>query len=179
MYWQRTINGQTTQITTSTNTNKYSGSTVNTPSLTINTVAQSDTGSYRCLADNVIGTGQSQITVLNVAGSKCIYMLITWLDIHILIFYSTAIHLGWSFGGEVHSKDGCLEISTFAFIVTKFIVWYLYLVTEPKQMHNVIFKLEYCHFKWIASSYLNNVKIRLCWLECHNKQGQYMFFRYT
>ena len=77
VYWQRTINGQTTQITTSTNTNKYSGSTVNTPSLTINTVAQSDTGSYRCLADNVIGTGQSQITVLNVAGSKCIYMLIT------------------------------------------------------------------------------------------------------
>ena len=77
VYWQRTINGQTTQITTGTNTNKYSGSTVNTPSLTINTVAQSDTGSYRCLADNVIGTGQSQITVLNVAGSKCIYMLIT------------------------------------------------------------------------------------------------------
>ena len=170
MYWQRTINGQTTQITTGTNTNKYSGSTVNTPSLTINNVAQSDTGSYRCLADNVIGTGQSQITVLNVAGSKCIYMLIT-------------IHLGWSFegegGGGVHSKDGCLEISTFAFIVTKFIVWYLYLVTEPKQVHNFIFKIEYCHFKWIASSYLNNVKIRLCWPECHNKQGQYMFFRYT
>lgn len=70
VYWQRTINGQTSRITTSTNTNKYSGSTVNTPSLTINNVAQSDTGSYRCLADNSIGTGQSQITVLNVAGSK-------------------------------------------------------------------------------------------------------------
>ena len=70
VYWQRTINGQTSQITTSTNTNKYSGSTVNTPSLTINNVAQSDAGSYRCLADNSIGTGQSQITVLNVAGSK-------------------------------------------------------------------------------------------------------------
>ena len=69
VYWQRTVNGQTTRIST-TNSNKYSGSTVTTPSLTIANVQQSDAGTYRCLADNVIGTGQSQLTVLNVAGSK-------------------------------------------------------------------------------------------------------------
>ena len=37
VYWQRIVNGQTTQIST-TNSNKYSGSTVNTPSLTVSDV---------------------------------------------------------------------------------------------------------------------------------------------
>jgi hypothetical protein len=43
VYWQRNIGGSTTRITTAnTNTNKYNGGTINTPSLTIYSVQQSD-----------------------------------------------------------------------------------------------------------------------------------------
>lgn len=69
VFWQRIINGAAQEITV-TNNNKYSGSTLNTPSLTITGTTAADAGSYRCLAENSVGTGQSQITVLNVAGSK-------------------------------------------------------------------------------------------------------------
>ncbi|XP_052058076.1 hemicentin-1-like isoform X7 [Mytilus californianus] len=68
VFWQRIINGQAQDITV-TNTNKYSGSTLNTPSLTITGTQAADAGSYRCLAENSVGVGQSQITVLNVAGN--------------------------------------------------------------------------------------------------------------
>ncbi|XP_076098444.1 hemicentin-1-like isoform X9 [Mytilus galloprovincialis] len=68
VFWQRIINGAAQEITV-TNNNKYSGSTLNTPSLTITGTTAADAGSYRCLAENSVGTGQSQITVLNVAGN--------------------------------------------------------------------------------------------------------------
>ncbi|XP_063428595.1 hemicentin-1-like isoform X18 [Mytilus trossulus] len=68
VFWQRIVNGAAQEITV-TNTNKYSGSTLNTPSLTITGTTAADAGSYRCLAENSVGTGQSQITVLNVAGN--------------------------------------------------------------------------------------------------------------
>jgi hypothetical protein len=66
--WVRVLNNVNTDI--AINNNKYSGSTVNTPSLTISSADNSDGGYYTCYATNSIGTGQSQNTFLNVVGSK-------------------------------------------------------------------------------------------------------------
>jgi hypothetical protein len=69
VYWQRIdSNGGGSNI--NMNSGKYSGSTVNNPSLTISSSALSDEGNYRCYATNSIGTGQSQNTYLDVVGSK-------------------------------------------------------------------------------------------------------------
>ena len=70
--WQRNVNGGITTITSNTNTNKYSGSTTTTPSLTIFNAASSDVGTYTCFASNNVGTGQSTTTTLSVTGSKCV-----------------------------------------------------------------------------------------------------------
>jgi hypothetical protein len=48
---------------------KYSGSTVNSPSLTIHRVDSSDVGYYTCYGSNRVGTGQSQEVHLDVVGS--------------------------------------------------------------------------------------------------------------
>ena len=48
--------------------NKYSGGTKDTPSLSIKNVAQSDEGSYQCVATNVGGTTDSTPTRLFVIG---------------------------------------------------------------------------------------------------------------
>ena len=55
--------------TTVTFGHRYSGSTVNTPSLTITNADQSDRGFYVCCASNCIGTGVSQQTFIDVQGS--------------------------------------------------------------------------------------------------------------
>lgn len=47
-----------------------SGSTTNNPSLTINTARTSDRGNYTCVAKNLIGTGSSHPTILEVKGGK-------------------------------------------------------------------------------------------------------------
>jgi hypothetical protein len=70
--WQRNVNGGITTINSNTNTNKYSGSTTTTPSLTIFNAASSDVGTYTCFASNNVGTGQSTTTTLSVTGSKCV-----------------------------------------------------------------------------------------------------------
>ena len=68
VYWQRNIGGSTTRITTTnTNTNKYNGGTINTPSLTIYSVQQSDAGTYTRFGSNSVGTGQSS-TALGITG---------------------------------------------------------------------------------------------------------------
>ncbi|VDI54451.1 hemicentin [Mytilus galloprovincialis] len=67
VYWQKIQNGQPTNINV-VSSNKYSGSTVNTPSLTINNVVLSDEASYVCFATNGVGTGQSSQTTVDVAG---------------------------------------------------------------------------------------------------------------
>ncbi|XP_033753605.1 hemicentin-1-like isoform X5 [Pecten maximus] len=67
VFWQRFVNGQAQSITV--DGNKYSGSTVNSPSLVIFNAANSDQGSYICFATNIVGTGQSSQTVLSVTGS--------------------------------------------------------------------------------------------------------------
>ena len=74
VYWQRNIGGSGTTITT-TNTNKYSGSTTTTPSLTIFSVQQSDVGTYTCYGSNSVGTDQSS-TTLSVTGSMYLMFII-------------------------------------------------------------------------------------------------------
>jgi hypothetical protein len=69
VYWQKIVNGITSTINSGTNTNKYGGSTVQSPSLQIFNTDQSDEATYVCFATNSIGTGQSQQTTLNVIGS--------------------------------------------------------------------------------------------------------------
>ena len=71
VYWERNVNGVSTRITL--NTGKYSGSTVNTPSLTISNAENNDEGFYICFATNSVGTGQSANTFLDVIGSKWIF----------------------------------------------------------------------------------------------------------
>ena len=70
VYWQRNIGGAITQIRSTTNTNKYSGITIGTPSLTIFNADQSDVATYTCFATNSVGTGQSSTTTLSVTGSR-------------------------------------------------------------------------------------------------------------
>ena len=82
VYWQRNIGGSGTTITT-TNTNKYSGSTTTTPSLTIFSVQQSDVGTYTCYGSNRVGTDQSS-TTLSVTGG--IYFIGCYRNYLILAF---------------------------------------------------------------------------------------------
>ena len=67
--WEKNSNGTTTTINSNTNTKKYSGSTSNTPSLTIFYAELSDTGIYICLASKSDGTEESDIAALMVSGT--------------------------------------------------------------------------------------------------------------
>jgi hypothetical protein len=85
--WQRNVGGTITTITSSTNTNKYSGSTTTTPSLTIFSAQQSDVGTYTCFASNSVGTGQSTTTTLSVTLTGSMYFEV----VHKILFYITII----------------------------------------------------------------------------------------
>lgn len=82
VYWQRNVGGSVTTITSNTNTNKYSGSTANAPSLTILSAELGDTGSYTCFASNSAGTGQSTVTTLTVTGSRFSFALCSLILIY-------------------------------------------------------------------------------------------------
>ncbi|VDI02517.1 hemicentin, partial [Mytilus galloprovincialis] len=69
VYWQQNTNGVQTNISSTTNTTKYSGSTIGTPSLTILNSESNDIGSYICYATNCVGTGHSQQTHLSVVAN--------------------------------------------------------------------------------------------------------------
>lgn len=69
VYWQKVLNGVATTIS-STTSNKYSGSTVNAPSLTLSNAEASDEAYYICFATNEVGTGQSAQTYLDVVGGR-------------------------------------------------------------------------------------------------------------
>lgn len=60
---------------TTNNNNKYQGSVVGTPSLTIIGSFSDDAGRYVCYAVNAVGTGSSGITTLNIDGGKKNYVL--------------------------------------------------------------------------------------------------------
>ena len=68
MSWQRIVNGQVTSV--SVDGFRITGSTVNSPSLTISNARTSDEGNYICTATNSVGTGSSGQTFLDVTGSK-------------------------------------------------------------------------------------------------------------
>ncbi|XP_052106688.1 hemicentin-1-like [Mytilus californianus] len=66
IYWTVTVGSNAEQTISMTNTQKYQGSSINSPSLIILSTTQSDSGVYRCHATNNVGTGQSNPTTLNV-----------------------------------------------------------------------------------------------------------------
>ena len=76
VFWQRNVNGFVTTISSTTNTNKYSGSTTSVPSLTIFDASNSDIGIYTCFATNAFGTGSSPLTTSLTVISKL------FLDVH-------------------------------------------------------------------------------------------------
>ncbi|XP_052073546.1 adhesion G protein-coupled receptor F5-like isoform X2 [Mytilus californianus] len=59
VYWTKYTDTDTISITSSTDSNRYRGSTPNTPSLTIVSAVLGDVGQYRCSAVNSDGTGHS------------------------------------------------------------------------------------------------------------------------
>ncbi|CAC5364617.1 HMCN [Mytilus coruscus] len=67
VYWQKTINDFTTNVTT--NTQRVHGGTVDVPSLTLLSTRTNDSGLYTCNAKNLVGTGHSQYTNLTVVGA--------------------------------------------------------------------------------------------------------------
>ena len=74
VYWQKLLNGVLITVDMSTNNfNKYSGSTVQSPSLTIISTTESDQGNYICSAINSAGTSSSSQTFLDVVGSMLRY----------------------------------------------------------------------------------------------------------
>jgi hypothetical protein len=74
--WEKNSNGTITTINTESNTEKYSGSSTNTPSLTIFYAELSDAGIYTCFASNSDGTGESDMTTLIVSGKVFLIMLL-------------------------------------------------------------------------------------------------------
>jgi hypothetical protein len=87
--WLRVINGQTSSI--NFGLNKYSGSTVNTPSLTVNSAEISDEGNYICTATNSIGTGQSSQTFLDVVGSMYTNIFNTLMQVLSGYFFNPSV----------------------------------------------------------------------------------------
>ncbi|XP_052106699.1 hemicentin-1-like [Mytilus californianus] len=69
VYWTRQINNGNTETLNPASSSKYSGSTTQSPSLTINNADISDEGKYICHATNIVGTGQSSETFLDVIGN--------------------------------------------------------------------------------------------------------------
>lgn len=67
--WQKIVNGVAQDVDVA-GTARFSGSTVTTPSLTINNAQFSDEGNYICRATNAVGTGASAQSYLDVYGSK-------------------------------------------------------------------------------------------------------------
>ncbi|XP_069107396.1 basement membrane-specific heparan sulfate proteoglycan core protein-like [Argopecten irradians] len=64
--WQKRLHGTTMNV--NIDGNKYQGSSVVNPDLTVTNTAVSDQGSYTCSATNIVGTGTSTPTILTVTG---------------------------------------------------------------------------------------------------------------
>lgn len=71
--WEKTVANQVTTISTAIT--KFSGSTVQSPSLIINNAVESDEGNYVCKVTNSVGTGISSTTFLDVLGSKLLNLI--------------------------------------------------------------------------------------------------------
>ena len=70
VYWQKLTTGNNAVTIDTSNTAKYGGATVASPSLIIRNLDSSDIANYICFAANFVGTGQSGQGSLNVIGSK-------------------------------------------------------------------------------------------------------------
>jgi hypothetical protein len=66
--WTKTLNRQTEIILTHGNF-RYTGGTIDSPSLGITQATLADEGSYTCSATNFVGTTSSQQTYLYISGS--------------------------------------------------------------------------------------------------------------
>ncbi|XP_063419887.1 uncharacterized protein LOC134705045 [Mytilus trossulus] len=55
------------EVNETTNSSKYGGSTISTPSLTVKSFSQSDEGLYRCIVENFMGPGTSHAINASVA----------------------------------------------------------------------------------------------------------------
>ncbi|XP_069107388.1 basement membrane-specific heparan sulfate proteoglycan core protein-like [Argopecten irradians] len=67
VFWQKRLHGTTMNV--NIDGNKYQGSSVVNPDLTVTNTAVSDQASYTCSATNIVGTGTSTPTILTVTGS--------------------------------------------------------------------------------------------------------------
>lgn len=72
IYWQYKNNGVLTHI--EAGTHGITGSTIEVPSLTIQTVTTSESGLYTCFATNDIGTGHSELINVTVVGGIYLYL---------------------------------------------------------------------------------------------------------
>ena len=72
--WKKYVQGTPSDINVANSNGKYSGSTVASPSLTINNVNQNDVATYVCSATNAEGTSNSQPINLQVTGGEYLYM---------------------------------------------------------------------------------------------------------
>jgi hypothetical protein len=77
VYWKKIVNGVSTDVDIGSNSNRYGGSTVNSPSLIISNAVTSDEGFYVCYATNSVGTGQSSQTFLDVRLIACFLLLLS------------------------------------------------------------------------------------------------------
>lgn len=68
--WKKYVQGTPTDINVATSNGKYAGSSVDSPSLTINNVNHDDVATYVCSASNAEGTSNSQPINLQVTGGK-------------------------------------------------------------------------------------------------------------
>ena len=86
-------NGYVTTIVISKPHWKYSGGTVENPSLTIKTVAPSDIGTYRCMARNTAGTSISNTSAtLNVIeGNTCLHSQQILLNVQFNSVYMSCV----------------------------------------------------------------------------------------
>lgn len=71
VFWVKEINDTTTTVVIG---NRFHGSSIINPSLTISDVGNNDEGHYTCYASNTIGIGSSLPTALNVTGSKLAFI---------------------------------------------------------------------------------------------------------
>ena len=74
--WEKNSNGTITTINSNATTEKYSGSTTNTPSLTIYYAELSDAGIYTCFASDGFATGESDTTTLMISGTSFLIQLL-------------------------------------------------------------------------------------------------------
>lgn len=68
VYWEKESNGLTSKLEAGLAGTK--GMSLDNPSLTITFASMRDSGSYRCIASNYVGTGKSKVANITVHGGN-------------------------------------------------------------------------------------------------------------